>query len=616
MPFAFESRPPVTRPSLGTSMVWCCALFVVIAFTNPLSAQDTVEEVDAFTRDQLSACATAESFSSTEAKRILAISEKELFSHASYETLREIFSDRFERICKSEIDSAWLPAFQTWISKHHSEKKQELFTSLNPKLDKVENALRVVNRLIKTHPKKSMSFWNMVIALAVTWDEPRNVYYFKAHAERSGGIVPKELANCSDNFTYFINNEKALGTNWKLLPWEFLIFSVDHQTPVGEREWALEHFVNKRERIGECYSEVPYDFKMLETKRRRTKLMGQQYTLPNLLNLGGVCAQQADFASRVGKSVGVPSAFVWGESVYGEMHSWVMWIQLKRVTANQISFSLESHGRAKGDKYYVGILKEPRFGKRISDRHLELTLDNVATSPQNNRHAERLVDCYELFAQQRSFSAEQRLSFLMKIIELCPCNRRAWIQVANVMESAEFQATNSSALNQVVDKFMSTFAKKPDFTWMIFQEMISFENDLSKRIQLYQKLIKLYQRSGRPDLGCNAKIELSSLQIESGNMEDAIEGLAVAIMDLADDARSMPMMLDQLETICDDNKELKAQLVAFYKKFLPKIPPTRGKRPSPHCIEMYERGITTFKKSGDNQAAKHYFAKLRQLKSK
>ncbi len=597
-------------------MVRCCTLFTLFAFTYPLTAQDTVEEVDALARDQLSVHATADSFSSSESKRILAISEQEFFSDASYETLREIFSDRFERICKSELDSAWLPAFQAWISKHHSEKKQELFTSLNPKLDNVENALRVVNRLIKSHPKKSMSFWNLVIALAVTWDEPRNVYYYKAHAERSGGIVPKELANCSDNFAYFIDKEEVFGTKWKSLPWEFLIFSIDHMTPVIEREWAVEHFVNDRKMIGECYSEVPYDFTMMETKRRRTKLMGKQYTLPNLLSLGGVCAQQADFASRVGKSVGVPSAFVWGESTYGEMHSWVMWVQLNRVTESQISFSLKSHGRVKGDKYYVGILKEPHFGKRISDRHLELELDNVAASPRNNRHADRLVDCYELFAQKRSFSAEQRISYLMKIIELCPCNRRAWIQVANVMRSEESQSEKFSNKDQVVDKFISAFAKKPDFTWMIFQEMISYEDDLNKKIQLYQKLIRLYQRNGRPDLGSNAKIAISSLQIESGNTEDAIEGLAVAIMDLADDARVMPPMLDKLEAICGDDKELKTKLVAFYKKFLPKIPETRGKRPSPHCIEMYERGIATFKKSGDKQAAKQYLAKLRQLKSK
>lgn len=620
MSIASESRMEpvltVSKTFAGICLVWCGVLFAILAITTPLVAQDTVAEVESFTLEQLSACATADSFSSDETRRILAIPENELFSQASYETLREIFSDRFERNCKSEIDAAWLPAFQAWISKHHPEKKQELFTSLNPKLDKVENALRVVNRLIKTDHKKSLKFWNLIIALAVTWDQPNNVYYYTAHADRSGGNLPEELANCSDNFKFFIDNETALGADWKSLPWEFLIFAVDHKTPVAEREWAIENFVDKRETIGECYSDVPYDFEMLKTKRRRTKLKGKQYTLPNVLSLGGVCAQQADFASRVGKSVGVPSAFVWGESTYGEMHSWVMWIQLARVAENQVSFSLKSHGRVAGDKYYVGILKEPRFGKRISDRQLELALNNVAASPQMNRHVERLVDSYELLAHERSFSSMERISFLEKILKLGPRNRRTWIQVAKVMEDSKFQTENVSALNQVVDKFMRTFSKEPDFTWMIFEKLIRFEVDLSKKEQWYRKLTNLYQQNGRPDLECNAKIAVSKLQIESGKKEDAIEGLAVAIMDRADDARLMPTMLNQLETICSDNKELKAKLVVFYKKFLPIIPQTRGKRPSPHCIAMYERGVATFRKAGDHQAAKQYLAKLRQLKSK
>ena len=42
-----------------------------------------------------------------------------------------------------------------------------------------------------------MSFGDLVIALAVTWDEPRNANYYKIHAERSGSKVPEELANCS-----------------------------------------------------------------------------------------------------------------------------------------------------------------------------------------------------------------------------------------------------------------------------------------------------------------------------------------------------------------------------------------------------------------------------------
>ena len=86
-------------------------------------------------------------------------------------------------------------------------------------------------------------------------------------------------------------------------------------------------FCRARTMIGECYSKVPYDNEMLSTQGAVTKLGDQPYTLPNLLALGGVCAMQADFASRVAKCLGVPAAYVGGENRFGGLHAWVMWVE-------------------------------------------------------------------------------------------------------------------------------------------------------------------------------------------------------------------------------------------------------------------------------------------------
>src|SRR5258706_8952988 len=50
-------------------------------------------------------------------------------------------------------------------------------------------------------------------------------------------------------------------------------------------------------------------------------------SLPNLLAFGGVCAMQADFAARVGKSMGVAAEYVGGQAADGEGHAWVMWVE-------------------------------------------------------------------------------------------------------------------------------------------------------------------------------------------------------------------------------------------------------------------------------------------------
>ena len=96
---------------------------------------------------------------------------------------------------------------------------------------------------------------------------------------------------------------------------------------------------------------------------------------------------------------------------------------------------------------------------------------------------------------------------------------------------------------------------------------------------------------------------------------DAIEGLARSILMFTDDGRSMPIMLDEVEKICQSDEKLSAQLLTFYKKFLPRIPTKRGKRPSKHCIKMYKRGIAVFNKFGDSAAASFYQKKVDELES-
>src|SRR5262249_24071185 len=145
----------------------------------------------------------------------------------------------------------------------------------------------------------------------------------------------------------------------RYVPWEFLKHVVNHRTPESERQWSMQRVAGGRAMYGKCYSAVPYDHEMLKSHSQVAQLNGKEYTLPNLLTFGGVCAMQADFASRVGKSVGVSAEYVTGEAAGGELHAWVMWVELKQATATGLQFSLESHGRYFGDKFYVGHLRDP-----------------------------------------------------------------------------------------------------------------------------------------------------------------------------------------------------------------------------------------------------------------
>ncbi len=559
--------------------------------------------------------AAADTFSDQEVNEIAAIGDRKLFSIKTYPAIRKIFANRFQRLHGRQIDAAWDQSMQTWMNEH-PEQKEILFTAIDQQFDDPQNALRVIAELQKKFPKQILEYWNLAVAIAVTWDQPAYIYDIKYHLRQTKSNDPGEHTNAVGNFEYFINHEKILKNYGKYLPWEYLVHVVNHKTPTDQRNWALNSYAPKRVMFGKCYKDVPYDYTLLNSKGKQSKMSGLSYTLQNLNTVGGVCAQQADFAARVGKSIGVPSEYVTGENAFGGHHAWVMWVEVKSATKNRIAFSLESHGRYRGDKYYVGNLRDPQTGHRITDRQMELRLYTVGDNTTAKRQAELLMDSFEVLARKKSMTADDKFKFLQQVVDLCPGNELAWQGIAEMVSEPEIKSKGRSKMSRVLNKFFRTFAKMPDFTWTIFDQLVAYENDPKRKMKLYSQLVKVYQTSKRPDLACKAQIVLSKIQVANGKNHDAIEGLAKSILLFTDDGRSMPLMLDEVEAICDKDEKLGSQLITFYKKFLPRIPTKRGSRPSKHCIKMYQRGIAVFKRLGDTAAASFYQAKLSDLESK
>ncbi|MCH8841262.1 MAG: hypothetical protein IH831_11440, partial [Planctomycetes bacterium] len=231
-------------------------------------------------------------------------SKKRLWNPHNYERLRAIYAERFRQAYQTQINKS----LSTWLVKNNGIA-EELFTALDPETDNVAAALRQFDKLCTEWPNAVAEHGELAIAVAVVWDKPkRGVYNYAHHRKRAKAIMPKELVGARENFQHL------LGTNsGRFLPWEFLVFVVNHRTPSEERAWAVAEYSSKTENFGKCYHDVPYDHQMLKSKSEVTKLNGYPYDLPTIRQLGGVCAHQADFASRVGKSMGIPAAYVRGE---------------------------------------------------------------------------------------------------------------------------------------------------------------------------------------------------------------------------------------------------------------------------------------------------------------
>src|SRR5262249_35675658 len=223
-------------------------------------------------------------------------------------------------------------------------------------------------------PDQVEAYAGAAIAVAVTWDdEKKGVYDYTGHQVRTRSVMPGGQVDALGNFRYLVEEEKALDGRARHLPWEFLVFVVDHRTPVAERKWAQGYFQTARTKVKSWHQDVPYDHDMLKAEMTRDpklepKLKGDDYTLANIKSQGGVCAEQADFAARVGKSVCIPAAYCSGESAYRGHHAWTLLVQVEQATKDKITFSLLSDGRYVGfvkDAFYTGTVTDPKTGEKM-----------------------------------------------------------------------------------------------------------------------------------------------------------------------------------------------------------------------------------------------------------
>lgn len=542
--------------------------------------------------------------------------DKKLFNSKSFGQLVFAFVEDFERENAEELDRKYeeLDGLKEFLNDQKG-LKAEFFLAIDPVYDNLSSAMNVLNEIRIQHPNEIVLYKNLAIAISVCWDVPTANYSFVGHQRRTKSIMPENLTGALENFKHFVTYQDQMQGRAQWLPWEFLVHVINHQTPDTEKYWALENYLANRAMFGKCYKEVPYDFEMLNTKSQVCKLGGKEYSLPNLKAYGGVCAMQADFAARVGKSLGVPSEYVGGQSANGENHAWVMWVEIKNVTRSGIAFTLESFGRYRGDQYYVGSLKDPKSGQRITDRQLELRLHTVGTDAYSKRHVDLLMKIFPEFIKSHEMDIKEQLKFLEQAIKLCPWHEESWNAVADLIANNEIDKKMHRQMNQILNSMFVHFAPFPDFTWTIFDRLVSFVPKEEDRNKYYVKLLNLYVAAKRPDLACEAQLKLTDYLEEQGKTEVAMQGLAVTIKTFPDEGRYVPRLLDRLEKLVGDDAELVGQLIQFHVDFLPLIPQKRGNRASKYCIKMYERAIQFFVKHNATEYANLYRTKLQQLSS-
>jgi hypothetical protein len=178
------------------------------------------------------------------------------------------------------------------------------------------------------------------------------------------------------------------------------------------------------------------------------------------------------------------------------------------------------------------------------------------------------------------------------------------------------KVTDAGNAARTADQALTIFAKFPDFSWKIVDDLLTPVKDKASRSRLYERLVTGYEGLGRPDLACEARLKLVEYQVEAKEWPKAANGLAQTVRKFPDEGRYVPKMMEKMQEVCGA-KEYKAGvelLAKFYLEILPKVPKKRGTEVSKYCVDMHEQALTFLKTNNKLREAVFVEQQLAALK--
>jgi hypothetical protein len=175
---------------------------------------------------------------------------------------------------------------------------------------------------------------------------------------------------------------------------------------------------------------------------------GKTYRLTDILTNGGICADQAYFATEVGKALGVPTLLFVGAGNDGR-HAWFGYLDPKG------DWKLDA-GRYAEQRYVTGVALDPQTWRQLSDHELQFLAERFHTTTawrQSRIHAEFARDLLQ------GGDASDAISAARKAVNFERRNQSAWETLYQATRRATVDPKASEA---VLREAALAFQRYPD----------------------------------------------------------------------------------------------------------------------------------------------------------
>ena len=252
----------------------------------------------------------------------------------------------------------------------------EYFSLENP-VDQRGAVLATLARLYRIDAGTFAEFSRLAMAVALVHDTPPPMEW--PHQQVAPEALPRRLAPAEDVFRHLAGISREGKTLWRAdkLDAAELRFAVDMALPAEEREWALAKRREPLAKLADMYSVVKYRTDRIEDGVYVWP--GTGYRLEDILREGGICVDQAYFATQAGKARGVPTIFFCGSGRDGR-HAWFGHLGQGR------KWFMDG-GRHESQNYVTGVALDPQTWTEVSDH--ELTFLNEGFRRERNAREAR-----------------------------------------------------------------------------------------------------------------------------------------------------------------------------------------------------------------------------------
>ena len=391
-------------------------------------------------------------------------------------------------------------ALAQWLLKY-PQFVRKLIAAIHPADDRA-GVFRVLHVLKTKCPLQKPAFADLMVAFAVVYDaRVKNVN----DAGQTQPVV--------SGFRHYVRNSAKFTRNPKRVPWALLKFVVaaDLTAPLisyiaadsistKERRWAFERYLG-RFGTDKVYGSIRYDmpFAADGKSKRRTRLLKAGYTLKNIKRFGGICGDQAYFATHVAKSVARPALmFVASDINTGIGHVWVAVIKWRRG-----KWVWVHGGRYPRFSYAIAQARDPQTGAVISDRDSWLESRNASLSETRRQRARVCLKAALLLDAQSNYA--EAIKYLYLALRLNPYCAESWKTVARYCAEKKLRAEAAGALYRTM---LARFERHPELVKQVLDQIrvLVPEADIKRHVALLDLTYDVYRKE-HPEFAVALRIE-------------------------------------------------------------------------------------------------------------